>query len=142
MTKEPRHRNVLLDTGPLVAIFCQADQHHSLCVETLREITPPLLTTWPVLTETAWILRKEPKALEHLYRPEGLFTLVHQEDEHLMKMYAILKRYRNLSPQLADMSLVQLAEERGMTTVFTLDRRDFTVYRVKRRRFHLLPEAV
>jgi predicted nucleic acid-binding protein len=134
------HRNVLLDTGPLVAIFCEEDEHHQVCVEALRATVPPLLTTWPVLTEAAWMLRDEPMALRRLYAPQGLFTMVPQGDHELAECKAIFERYHSLSPQLADLSLVQLAESRGLSTVFTLDRRDFTVYRAKRKRLTLLPE--
>ena len=46
-----------------------------------------------------------------------------------------------LNAQLADAALVYLAEREGLDTVFTLDRRDFSVYRFSRNRsFHLLPE--
>lgn len=52
-----------------------------------------------------------------------------------------MNRYKSLSPQLADLSLVHLAQREGLETVFTLDRRDFSVYRRKGRAgFHLLPE--
>jgi predicted nucleic acid-binding protein len=134
------YRQVLLDTGPLVAIFCENDQHHKLCTDTLKLVAPPFLTTWPVLTEAAWILRSERQALERLYAPRGLFTIVSHNDEDLLSFRTTLHRYRDISPQLADMSLLHVADSRGLTTVFTLDRRDFTVYRVKRRRLHLLPE--
>jgi hypothetical protein len=79
-------------------------------------------------------------ALERLYDPRGLYTIVFQSDEDLVKFRATLHRYQDISPQLADISLLHVAAARGITTVFTLDRRDFAVYRVNRRRLHLLPE--
>ena len=134
------YRDVLLDTGPLVAILCEADQYHNLCAETLKWIVPPMLTTWPVLTEAAWILRDEPVALQRLYSSQGLFTIVQQGDAALLVMQAIAIRYQALRPQLADLSLLQLAIERELSTFFTVDRRDFTVYRVRGKRLRLLPE--
>lgn len=131
---------MLLDTGPLVAIFCEADEHHAVCVETLPAIAAPLLTTWPVITEAAWLLRDEPIALRRLYAPHGLFSIVPQSDAEFAEFKALFDRYRDLGPQIADLSLVQLAESRGFSTVFTLDRRDFAVYRAKRKRLKLLPE--
>ncbi len=99
--ERPPHRNVLLDTGPLVAIFCEADEHHAICVETLQAIVPPLLTTWPVITEAAWLLRGEPSALRRLYAPQGFFTIVPQGDEQLAEFYPLFERYRSLAPQLS-----------------------------------------
>lgn len=140
MAEENLHRRVVLDTGPLVAIYCEVDEHHEICTQTLTRIVPPMLTTWPVITEAAWILRDQLKALERLYQPKGLFTLVQQHDATLYNIHAMAKRYRSLKPQLADLSLVCLADQMGLVTVFTLDRRDFGVYRSKGRRFRLLPE--
>jgi uncharacterized protein len=105
----------------------------------LKQIVPPLLTTWPVITEAAWILRDEPLALERLLTPKGLFTIVSQEDEDLADLHAYAKKYRSLSPQLADLSILHLAQSVGSQTIFTLDRRDFSVYRVSGTRLRLLP---
>jgi predicted nucleic acid-binding protein len=53
----------------------------------------------------------------------------------------ILNRYRKLNAQLADAALVHLAERERLDTVFTLDRRDFSVYRFSgNKSFHILPE--
>jgi hypothetical protein len=134
---------VLLDTGPLVAILSRKDSHHRECVAQLRMIAPPLLTCWPVITEAAWLLRQQPVAVQRLLSSFitqwiKLLALGESEAEPIGK---ILQRYRKLNAQLADAALVHLAERERLDTVFTLDRRDFSVYRFSGdRNFHLLPE--
>ena len=133
---------VLVDTGPLIAIVSNRDEHHKVCVEELKELRAPLITCWPVLTEAAWILRKQPKALQRLLRDSlgGLFAVVDLEETALSWTADFLKRYQNLGAQLADACLVYLAERHGMDTIFTLDRRDFTVYRYRgNRSLNLIP---
>jgi len=135
-------RNVLLDTGPLVAILCEKDEHHHLCLDTLRGVVPPMLTTWPVLTEAAWLLRDEPESVESLFNHNGLFTVVGQTDEDFPTIRSVLRKYRSLTPQLADVSLLNVAETHDSRVAFTLDRRDSTVYRVKGKALRLLPEVL
>lgn len=134
---------VLLDTGPLVAILSRKDSFHHACVAQLRLIAPPLLTCWPVVTEAAWLLRQQPIAVQRLLSSFTkqwikLLTLEERDAEPIGK---ILQRYRKLNAQLADAALVYLAERERLDIVFTLDRRDFSVYRFSgNRSFHLLPE--
>ena len=45
------------------------------------------------------------------------------------RIAAFMNRYASIGAQLADASLVYLAERENIDTVFTLDRRDFSVYR-------------
>ena len=135
---------ILLDTGPLVAILSQRDDHHSVCVEQLRQLSPPLLTCWPVLTEAAWLLRKEPLAIQRLFQgfETGLLKLLVLDETAAPWIATFLDRYRDIGAQLADACLVYLAEWEKIETVFTLDRRDFSVYRLgDKRPLNLLPEA-
>jgi uncharacterized protein len=134
---------VLVDTGPLVAVLSERDSEHERCVEELHRLRPPLVTTWPVLTEAAYLLRDERVAVEKLLAApaEGLLRVVDLEDAALPWISRFLRRYPKLEPQLADASLVYLAEKRNIAKLFTLDRRDFSIYRFGRNRsFHLLPE--
>jgi len=122
----------LVDTGPLVAIASARDQHHEICIEQLRSLQPPLLTCWPVITEAAWLLRHQASAVERLLLSfdVGLLKMLTLDDRAPTWLAAFLKRYRKVGAQIADGALVYLAEREGIETVFTLDRRDFSVYRL------------
>jgi predicted nucleic acid-binding protein len=58
--------SVLIDTGPLVALLAQDDAEHHRCVEQSRALAKPFLTTWPILTEAAWLLRNQEFAIPKL----------------------------------------------------------------------------
>ncbi|MDZ7621767.1 MAG: twitching motility protein PilT [Candidatus Competibacteraceae bacterium] len=105
---------------------------------------PPLLTCWPVLTEAAWLLRKEPLAIQRLFQglETGLLKLMALDETAAPWIATFLHRYRDLGAQLADACLMYLAEHEKIETVFTLDRRDFSVYRLSDKRpLNILPEA-
>lgn len=127
---------VLVDTGPIVAILSESDEHHEACLEQLRRIRGPLLTCWPVVTEAAWLLRAYPAALGTLLSAfdAGPFQLISLDESDLPGIAAILTKYKNLGIQLADASLVHLANREDIETVFTLDRREFDVLRLARRK--------
>ena len=123
---------VLVDTGPLVAILSHDDHYHQACIDQLQTLSPPLLTCWPVLTEAAWLLRRQPDAIQKLFKSVGgLLHILELEDAEAEQVGNIMHQYRDLNAQLADACLVYLAEREGIDTVFTLDRRDFLVYRLK-----------
>ncbi|MGO8735070.1 MAG: type II toxin-antitoxin system VapC family toxin [Terriglobia bacterium] len=122
----------LVDTGPLVAIASARDQHHQLCVEQLRQLQPPLLTCWPVITEAAWLLRHHSSAVERLLGSfeVGLLRLLALDEKALRWLAVFLMRYRKMGAQIADGALIYLAERERIDMVFTLDRRGFLVSRL------------
>ena len=137
---EPR---VLVDTGPLVAIMSRDDSQHRTCTETLASLAPPLLTCWPVLTETTWLLRRQPSALERLFAAfdAGMIELLTLDASAVPWIAGFMRRYETIGAQLADAALVYLAERQNISRLFTLDRRDFSIYRLKQKRtLKLIPE--
>jgi predicted nucleic acid-binding protein len=133
---------VLIDTGPIVAALVQSDEHHAACSQQLRTIRGPLVTCWPVITEAAWLLRAYPNAIERMLASlDGrVFLLADLSGDDAPAIASILSKYRNLGLQLADASLIHLAEREHIGTVFTLDRRDFSVVRLPRgKKLRLIP---
>jgi predicted nucleic acid-binding protein len=118
------------DTGPLVAIVRAREKAHKRCAAALKTLRAPLLTCWPVLTEAAWLLRDEPggyKASGGLIE-SGLVELAKLDETALAWVIAFMNRYASSKAQMADAALMYHAEREGIDTVFTLDRRDFTIY--------------
>ncbi len=140
MVAEP----VLVDTGPLVAILDKRDRHHALCREQAKEFTGPVFSCWAVLTEAAWLLRNAPNGLSSLLQMVALgdLTLLDLDTAAAGWMDQCARSYAALRPQLADLSLLYLAQRDGIRHIFTLDRRGFVVYRdVNGGSFELLPKS-
>ena len=138
-------RRVLVDTGPLVAILSSVDQHHAACVKALHQLPGPLFSCWPVITEAVWLLRSHPRAVHQLLRscsgkPGSFLELLSLDGAEAGAIAEVMKEYEDIRPQLADAALVYLAKREGIDTIFTLDRRDFAVYRGgPKRGFRIVP---
>jgi uncharacterized protein len=135
---------VLIDTGPIIAILSEDDEHHNRCSQALTTLVPPLFTCWPVITEAAWLLRKRPETVARMFEgfTGGLFALLSLTADDLPAVAATMKRYESAGLQLADAALAHLAERENIRTVFTTDRRDFSIIRLKQNRtLKLLPNV-
>lgn len=132
----------LVDTGPIVALMIATDQHHRRCTDALARILDPLATVWPVVAEAMYLLKQWPEAQEGLWSrlEAGSLQIRPLGNEDFPRMRELMRKYRDLPMDLADAALVRVAEREGIDTVFTVDRRDFEVYRILgRRRFKILP---
>jgi predicted nucleic acid-binding protein len=138
-------RGILTDTGPLVAVFSPQDKGHEICVRSLRSIPGPMISCWPVITEAAWLMRALPHAVRQLLSAidgESL-KLLPLAGAEAKSIAALMEKYEDIRPQFADAALVYLAHREQVDTIFTLDRRDFSIYRNGRGRpFHIIPEVV
>jgi uncharacterized protein len=130
-------RQVVADSGPLLALFNRADRWHTPVVQWLRANPQArLLTTWPVLTEVCALLARRlsnEAALDFLHwGQQGGFTLdapaADALTETLAQVLLISERFRDLPFDLADASVAEAAARLGIRHVLTIDS-DFDVYR-------------
>ena len=131
-----------MDTGPLVALFDRSDSHHKICKKTFSLVSEPLITTWPVLTEAFYMLSTSSKAQELLmhYVLSGALE-IYAESTILPRMGQLMKKYDDIPMDFADASLVALAEEILTDKIFTLDHKDFRIYKPRHSKsFLILPE--
>ncbi len=117
----------LCDTGPLVALIDRDDQHHARCAAALGGLpASPLVTTWPCLTEAMYRLGRAGglPAQDELWRflADGLVEVRAPDPGEWARLRELMHEYRDAPMDLADASLVVLAERSGVRRVFTVDR--------------------
>ena len=134
----------LCDAGALLALVDPGQVGpHSRFREALAALEAPLLTTWPCLTEAMHLAHRRGgwpmQRLLWRYLDEGALRVHKPTEEEIDRMEALMDHHRDAPMDLADASLVALAEVRGLTRIFTLDRR-FHAYRIDdRRTFEVVP---
>ncbi len=126
---------VIADTGLFVALGNRRDQYHSRAIGALSSLRDPLITTWPVVAETCHLLTQR----LGIYAEQQFLTLLGEGDihlfalerEHLPRIQSLIDKYADLPMDLADASLVLLAEHLGDGRILSTDQRDFGTYRWK-----------
>lgn len=125
---------ILLDTGPIAALFDPKDPSHPRCREVLRTLREPLVTTVPVLTEAFHMLSpgsRGANAVRDFIVRRGA-TLWFFDTPGLLRAFELMERYADRPMDLADASLVVAGEALATTRIFTIDRTDFATYRIRR----------
>lgn len=126
---------IIADTGFWVALAMPDDRFHERARCQLAGLQERLVVTWPVITETCHLLGKRVSRhaqqlfLQHL--ATGVIDTFDLRDIHLPRVIELMQRYANLPMDLADASLVVLAEHLGDGRILSTDMRDFGAYRWK-----------
>lgn len=135
---------ILTDTGPLVALFDPADSSHKRCVETLKTIEEPLATTTPILTEAFHLLSPGSLGSERLidFVSRSGLHIWFLDPDVLSRAFELMVQYADRPMDLADASLVAVAENLNLRKIFTIDRDDFSIYPIKRGHRHYAFEVL
>jgi predicted nucleic acid-binding protein len=123
-------RNVILDTGPLVALIDKSDRDHAWTVRQWEDITPPMLTCESVISEACFLMNQidsNGNAIFEMLARKTIEAPFHLQD-HSKSIQALIRKYSNVPMSVADACLVLMAEQIPSSSVLTLDG-DFRIYR-------------
>jgi len=98
--------------------------------EQWKRLRPPLLTCEPVLTEAAFLLKREGRETDPLFAllERGVLRVGLEIEAQRTDLRALMRRYRERPMSLADACLVRLSELHTAGVIFTYDS-DFLIYR-------------
>lgn len=139
------NEGILVDTGPLVALLSERDQHHAACVAASKTLRGPFFTSWAVITEATYLLKGCQSAGEKLLSRvrDSRLRILQLTADDVDGMSGILTKYGDQGLDFADSTLMHLAEREGIESVFTVDQRHFSVFRTAQgNRLILVPESL
>ncbi len=129
-------QNTLIDAGPLIALFDKDDRFHAIVTTFLKDYKGHLITTWPVITEASHILDF------NIHVQIGLLRWIEREAvqiadlglEHITRLIELAEKYSDVPMDLADGSLMVVAEMTGIHDILTIDS-DYYIYRTHDKRY-------
>ena len=128
-------KNILVDAGPLIALFDKDDKYHKSVIKFLKQFNGQLVTTWPIITEVTHLLSFNVNVqidfLEWLKREA--IMIINLENIHLERIIQLSKKYSDVPMDLADSSLIVIAELTGITDIITIDS-DYYIYKTKNKK--------
>lgn len=129
---------ILVDTGPLVALFDPEDGQHQRAARILRTLREKLCTTVPVLTEVFHMLQPQSIGSDRVreFVARGGLCVWFLDRLSLTRAFELMEQYADNPMDLADASVIAAAEALQTRKVFTLDKGDFAAYRVRRGHRH------
>lgn len=134
---------ILIDAGPMVALFWARDPNHMLCRSALAGMATAFHTTWPAVTESMYFLGKyagwtaQQALARQILAARIIVDILSEADA--TRAFELMEKYRDRPMDLADATLVALAESLDCKTIFTLDS-DFQIYKFKNRAaFKIVP---
>ena len=122
----------IADTGLIIAALDERDAHHGWAAGHLRREAPPWLVCESVLAEIAASIGTPEPVLEMLQ--VGDLELAFDLNENRSEVLALVRKYRDQGMDLADACVVRMSELFEDSVVYTVDRRDFSIYRRHGRR--------
>jgi len=125
-------KKILIDSGPLIALFDRSDKYHQASIEFIQNNNSELITTLASITEASHLLDFSRNAqVDFLsWVNAGAVTVEPVTSDDFQRIMDLIIKYSDLPMDFADACLVLLGEKMNISKVATIDR-DFNVYRLK-----------
>lgn len=132
----------IIDTGAIIAIIDVDEFWHEPCLQALISLQLPLLTTEAVLTELFHLIAARNLRVDRAWKfaRSGALSVRPLADSDLPALQSLMAQYKDRSMDFTDATLVHLAARESLSTVLTVDHKDFETYRIGgRKHFTILP---
>lgn len=139
--------NVLADSGYFVGLFNPKDHHHARCKTFFAGYSEQTITTWAVFTEVGALLPHSKQKAFFAWASKaqalGYLRIESPAADAVAALWNLMDKYEDLPMDFCDASLVYLATSLKIHRIATVDRRDFSVYRLpgNKRFVHVLDEG-
>lgn len=121
---------VLIDSGPIIALFNSKDKFHKSCIKFLKTFKGELISSWPVVSEVIYLLSYSIEAqtdfLEWIER--GSIQIIDISITDIRYIKNRMRKYSDLPMDLADASLMCISEKQGIEKIISIDS-DFSIYK-------------
>ncbi len=125
---------LIADSGFLIALFDTREPHHAAAKAYLEHGIQPLVTVEAVVVEVSFFLAGDQRrAFLNAIAAAALPVLALEGNSH-RRIAELLRKYDDMSPDYADLALIDLAERSELNAILTLDTHDFSLYRIKGRK--------
>jgi len=128
-------KNIIVDSGPLIALFDYDDKYHNKVVNFLKTYDGNLLTTWAVITEVSHMLTFNLKVQINFFKwvELGGVKLIDLDQKDLQKLIKYMEKYLDVPMDLADGSLMIVAENHHIKEILSIDS-DYDIYRTLKKK--------
>ena len=122
---------ILIDSGPLIALFHAKDNHHQNFRNFFKVNQYRFISTLAVFTEVSYFLNVNQKArqdfFEWVLRHGVIISDINQND--IPRIMELTDKYADVPMDFADATLLVAAEKSGIRKIVSLDS-DFDIYRL------------
>ena len=130
---------LLVDSGFLIALGQKRDPLHDNAERFLKDYSGKLVTTSAVIVETCFFFGNQGKLQLLDWVQSGGLGVAEVPVSSYPDLAAIIRKYSDQDIDFTDAALVWLADNSGIRGILTVDRADFSVFRLKGgRRFDLI----
>jgi predicted nucleic acid-binding protein len=122
---------VLVDAGPLIALFDKSDHYHKAIKKFLQGSKYKFVSTTAVLTEVSYMLNFNVEAQIDFYEwvlNKGV-VLCDITQSDILQLVHLTRKYADVPMDFADATLVVAAQKMGLRKIISIDS-DFNVYRL------------
>ncbi len=128
-------QKVVIDSGPLIALFDKDDCYHQKAIEFLKRFNGQLLSNHAVITEVTHLLdfsvTVQIDFLRWVY--DGGIKIEEITANDLLRIIDLTGKYSDLPMDFADASLVVLCERMKIRDIASIDS-DFGIYRTREKK--------